>query len=210
MKSTKKDIFCGGKKLPLFDEFYTLQGEGFHTGKAAYFIRLGGCDIGCRWCDSKAAWNAEFHQLIEIEKIVKNAMKYPAKAVVVTGGEPLTYNLDHLCDLLRKNNIRTFLETSGAYPLTGSWDWICLSPKLQSPPRAAIFEKANELKVIIEKEEDFLWAEENSTNVLPSCKLLLQPEWSSYNKMIKPIVEYIKKNPCWNISIQAHKFMRIP
>ncbi len=192
------------------EEFYTIQGEGYHTGKPAYFIRLGGCDIGCSWCDTKLSWNPELHKLVEVEEIAIKAGTYPAKAVVVTGGEPLAYNLDFLCSELKKFNVKTFLETSGAYILSGEWDWICLSPKKQNPPIHEIYAKANELKVIILSDNDFQWAEKNAKQVNKSCKLYLQPEWSRYKKIIPAIVEYVKNNPKWNISLQSHKFMNIP
>jgi 7-carboxy-7-deazaguanine synthase len=197
-------------KLPLVEEFYTIQGEGYQTGKAAYFIRLGGCDIACSWCDSKISWNSDLFPMVEVDEIVKNAAKHPAKAVVVTGGEPLSWNLDYLCGELKKLGIQTFIETSGAYPLSGKWDWICLSPKKQNPPQPAIYSVAHELKVIIYSEKDFAWAEENAARVNDSCKLFLQPEWSRYKTLIPVIVDYIKEHPKWLVSLQAHKFMKIP
>ncbi len=208
--SIETDLFENGKKLPLNEEFYTLQGEGFHTGKAAYFVRFGGCDIACRWCDSKISWKYEDSQLIDVEFIVEKAKQFPAKAVVVTGGEPLNYNLDFLCKELKKNNIQTFIETSGSGKFTGIWDWICLSPKKNSPPSTEIIPHANELKVIIYDNSDFEWAEEYANLVSRDCHLYLQPEWSRHKIMTNDIVEYIKKNPKWKISIQAHKFMKIP
>ncbi len=204
------DIFENGHKLPLIDEFYTVQGEGFHTGKAAYFLRLGGCDIGCSWCDTKISWKADTHQLADVEEIVKKVAATPAKSIVVTGGEPTTYDLNFLCSEIKKYQIKTFIETSGAYHLTGIWDWICLSPKKQSPPQPEIFSMAHELKVIIYQDSDFEWAEENAQKVNPNCMLFLQPEWSKRIEMTEKIVEYVKNNPQWNISIQAHKFMKIP
>lgn len=204
------DIFEGGRKLPLIDEFYTIQGEGYHTGKPAYFIRVGGCDIGCHWCDSKISWKADIHRLGAVEDIVCKAVETPAKAVVVTGGEPTTYNLNPLCNELKKQKIKTFLETSGAYELTGIWDWICLSPKSHKPPHKNIYKFADELKVVIFNESDFEWAEANAKKVNPDCLLYLQPEWSRHKTMIHKIVEYAKQNPQWNVSIQAHKFMKIP
>ena len=199
-----------GNSLPLVEHFYTLQGEGFHTGKPAYFIRLGGCDLACSWCDSKQSWKAGVNQLVDVEVMAQKVAATASKSVVVTGGEPLTYNLDLLCDSLKKRNITTFLETSGAYKLSGKWDWICLSPKKQRPPHESLYEAANELKVIIYSEEDFMWAEENAKKVSPECKLYLQTEWSKFDELINPVVEYCKQNPEWNISIQAHKFMKIP
>jgi 7-carboxy-7-deazaguanine synthase len=206
----QQQLLPQGKLLPLMEEFYSLQGEGFHTGKPAWFIRIGGCDVGCSWCDVKESWNADLHPLTPTDKIVEIASDCPAKAVVVTGGEPMQYNMDYLCDQLHKQGIKTFLETSGSEKLTGSWDWICLSPKRNSPPTAEILQMANELKVIIADKNDFSWAEHNASMVQPECKLLLQPEWSKYNLMIQPIVDYILEHPQWTISLQAHKFMRIP
>lgn len=199
-----------GLSFPIVEQFYTLQGEGYHTGKAAYFIRIGGCDIGCRWCDSKFSWNSDIHRMITINEILQEVLKTPAKSVVITGGEPTLYNLDAFTHLLKKHNIEIFLETSGAYPLTGRFDWICLSPKQDQPPHPDIFSKANELKVIIYEEKDFLWAEKCAKKVGEKCLLFLQPEWSRYHKNIEKIVNYAKANPKWIISIQTHKFMNIP
>ncbi len=204
------EILENGKLLPLVEEFYTLQGEGFHTGKPAYFIRIGGCDVGCSWCDAKFTWNDKNFPPVEVDEIVDRAAKQPANAVVVTGGEPSLYPLDYLCSELKKRSIQTFIETSGAYPLTGQWDWICLSPKPQQPPVNGIHMKADELKVIIAKPEDIEWAEENAVKVKSTCKLYLQPEWSAYKTITPQIVEYAKANPKWQVSLQAHKFMRIP
>ena len=158
-------IFEGGRKIPLVEEFYTIQGEGFHTGKAAYFIRVGGCDVGCSWCDTKFSWNPELHPVVPAEQIISHVMEYPAAAVVVTGGEPLMVNMDYLTGMLKEQGIETFLETSGAYALSGSWDWICLSPKKNAPPLDSIFPEAHELKVIISGEEDIAWALENALKV---------------------------------------------
>lgn len=202
---TKEGLF-----FPIVEQFYSLQGEGYHTGKAAYFIRIGGCDIGCRWCDSKLSWNANVHKMISIKEILQEVLKTPAKSVVITGGEPTLYKLDSLTNLLKKYNIEVFLETSGAYTLTGVFDWICLSPKKDQPPHPDIFAKANELKVIIYDEKDFLWAEKCAEKVSKKCLLFLQPEWSKYNQNIEKIVNYAKENPKWIISIQTHKFMKIP
>ncbi len=199
-----------GSLLPLMEEFYTIQGEGFHSGKAAYFIRLGGCDVGCHWCDVKESWNAELHPLTSIDTIVSNAAKYPAKTVVVTGGEPLLYNLDLLTSKLKANGIQTFIETSGAYPLSGTWDWICLSPKKFKAPLASIAPHAGELKVIVFNKSDFDWAEEHAQHVSKNCKLYLQPEWSKAEQMTPEIIEYVKNNPKWEVSLQSHKFMNIP
>lgn len=204
-----KDIFEGGKKLPLIDEFYTLQGEGFHFGKAAYFIRIGGCDIGCHWCDTKYSWRADKDKLIDVNILVKNVTSTKANTIVVTGGEPLTYELDILTEKMNNANIQTFIETSGAYKLTGKWNWICLSPKKNAPPTEEIIPLSNELKVIIFDQSDFEWAEKYAALVNENCKLYLQPEWSHRNALTPLIVEYIKNDPKWNISIQAHKFLKI-
>ena len=199
-----------GSLLPLMEEFYTIQGEGFHSGKAAYFIRLGGCDVGCHWCDVRESWNAELHPLTSVETIVANASKYPAKTVVVTGGEPLLYNLDLLTRRLKEEGIKTFIETSGAYPLSGDWDWICLSPKKFKGPMPQIAPLAGELKVIVFNKSDFDWAEEHASLVSEHCKLYLQPEWSKAEQMMPIIIEFVKDHPRWEVSLQTHKFMNIP
>jgi len=211
LKEKYRELFAKGTDLPLVEDFYTVQGEGFHTGKPAYFIRIGGCDICCRWCDSKISWNPEQHRLISVQEVVRKAVESPAKAVVVTGGEPSLYNLEPLCSELKKHNIENFLETSGAHEITGEWDWICLSPKPNKLPVTSSYKKAHELKVIIyDLENDFQWAEEHAAKVGEDCLLYLQSEWSRYRDNIKPIVEYVKQHPKWNISLQAHKFMKIP
>lgn len=206
----KRRLLAEGRLLPLMEQFYTIQGEGYNTGKAAYFIRIGGCDVGCRWCDVKESWNPDLHPLTETDSIVKNAADCPSKAVVVTGGEPLMYNLDYLCDELQKNDIDTFLETSGAYPLTGKWTWICLSPKKNSSPVGNIILIANELKVIVYNESDLEWAERFADKVSNDCILFLQPEWSRSKYMMPVIVDYVKQHPKWRISLQSHKYMNIP
>ncbi|NGF57423.1 7-carboxy-7-deazaguanine synthase QueE [Parapedobacter sp. SGR-10] len=199
-----------GSLLPLMEEFYTIQGEGYHTGKAAYFIRLGGCDVGCHWCDVKESWNAELHPLTPVETIVQHAKVHPAKTVVVTGGEPLIYNLDTLTSRLQSEGIKTFMETSGAYPLSGHWDWICLSPKKFKAPRKEVLQAAGELKVIVFNKSDFTWAEEHAALVNDRCKLYLQPEWSKASEMTPLIIDYVKNNPKWEISLQTHKYLNIP
>jgi len=205
-----QDIFEGGRKIPLVEEFYTIQGEGFHTGKAAYFIRVGGCDVGCSWCDTKFSWNPALHPLVPAEQIIEHVLQYPAAAVVVTGGEPLMVNMDYLTGKLKERGIETFLETSGAYVLSGSWDWVCLSPKKNAPPLEAIFPEADELKVIISAEEDIDWALENGSKVGDACKLYLQPEWSRREQILPRIIAFSKHNPRWMISLQSHKYMHIP
>ena len=204
------DIINSGKALPVLEEFYTLQGEGFHTGKPAYFLRIGGCDIGCNWCDSKRSWEFGIHPVIEVDQLVERIKTFPARSVVVTGGEPGLYQLDYLTEQLKKNHIKTFLETSGAYSLTGKWDWICLSPKFQSPPVPENYPRANELKVIIEKESDIRWAEDNAILVDSGCHLYLQPEWSQRNNILDFLIRYIEQNPRWRLSLQTHKYIGIP
>ncbi len=199
-----------GRSLPLVEEFYSIQGEGFNTGKAAYFIRLGGCDVGCSWCDSRYSWNPDLHPPVKTDKIVANAIGSGADSVVVTGGEPLMWNLDLLCNSLKKRAISTYLETSGTYPLSGNWDWICLSPKRNIPPLSEMCNLADELKIIIEDKADFSWAEKYRELVSDRCKLFLQPEWSRFGQIIPEIVEYVKRCTYWNISLQVHKFMHIP
>lgn len=199
-----------GSLLPLMEDFYTIQGEGYHTGKAAYFIRLGGCDVGCHWCDVKESWDSDLHPLTSVETIVNNSKTHPSKTVVITGGEPLIYNLDLLTRRLKEEGIETFIETSGAYPLSGDWDWICLSPKKFKGPRPEVLAAAGELKVIVFNKSDFLWAEEHAALAAPNCKLYLQPEWSKAAEVTPLIIDYVKDNPKWNISLQTHKYLNIP
>jgi 7-carboxy-7-deazaguanine synthase len=210
LKPAEELLLKEGKLLPLMEEFYTIQGEGFNTGKAAYFIRIGGCDVGCHWCDVKESWDANVHPLTPIEKILENMAAWKARSVVVTGGEPLIYNLTALTSLLKEKNIETFIETSGAYALSGEWDWICLSPKKTMPPLPEIYKKANELKVIVFNQHDFKWAEEQARAVNKDCYLYLQPEWSKHIELLPFIIDYVKNNPQWMISLQTHKYMHIP
>lgn len=205
-----QDIPDDGSLLPLMEEFYTIQGEGYHSGKAAYFIRLGGCDVGCHWCDVKESWDAELHPLTPADRIVENAARYPGKTVVITGGEPLMYNLNYLTAELHKKGISTFIETSGAYPLSGDWDWICLSPKKFKAPLPEIAPFAGELKVIVFNKSDFQWAEKYAAMVSPNCKLYLQPEWSKGSVVTPLIIDYVMNNPKWEISLQTHKYLNIP
>jgi len=198
------------KQLPIVEQFYSIQGEGYHMGKPAYFIRIGGCDIGCSWCDTKFSWDPSIHPVVDVDCVIENLISCKAVSAVITGGEPLMYNLDYLCLELKKKGIETFLETSGAFKLSGVWNWVCLSPKRKQPPLEEIYSLANELKVIIAKPEDIEWAEMNAKLVESTCKLYLQPEWSAYNRILPLIIEYIKANPSWSISLQAHKFMHIP
>ncbi|MFN3555712.1 MAG: 7-carboxy-7-deazaguanine synthase QueE [Bacteroidales bacterium] len=199
-----------GLLLPVMEMFYSIQGEGYNTGKAAFFLRIGGCDVGCHWCDVKESWDASLHPLTTLDEIMDRLALFGATAVVITGGEPLMYNLDALCQRLRAQNIRIFLETSGTFPLSGSFDWICVSPKSQFSPRRDMLQLADELKVIVYEEQDFAWAEQNLPWVKEKCRLYLQPEWSRYSKMLPLIVDYILKNPRWMFSLQSHKFMNIP
>ena len=210
MRLENTDILENGKKLPLVEDFYTIQGEGRHTGKPAYFIRLGGCDVGCSWCDAKMTWNPNMYPPVEVDQIVKRAVEFAARSIVITGGEPALYPLGYLTERLHSEGLEIFLETSGSSPLSGMFDWICLSPKRKLPPLEENLQRADELKVIIQDESDFEWAEHNARLVKKSCLLYLQPEWSRYNDMIHTMVEYVKANPKWNISLQSHKFMRIP
>lgn len=207
---THIELLDGGRRLPLVEDFYTIQGEGFHAGKPAYFIRLGGCDVGCRWCDAKYTWNPKLYPPTDVATIVARATACPAQAIVITGGEPLLYPLDVLTGTLREKGLEIFLETSGTHPFSGVFNWVCLSPKRQQPPLEEAFARADELKVIVESEEDLAWAERNAAQVGPQCRLYLQPEWSVSERVVPTIVEYAKAHPQWNISIQTHKYMHIP
>ena len=198
-----------GEMLPLMEEFYTIQGEGFHTGTAAYFIRIGGCDVGCHWCDVKESWNAELHPPTSTDIIVENAAKY-ADTVVVTGGEPLTWDMTLLTQKLKAKNLKVHIETSGAYPVTGTWDWFCLSPKKNKLPVHDAYAIANELKVIIYNKHDFIFAEEQAAKVNGNAILFLQPEWSKKEEMTPLIVDYVMNNPKWRVSLQTHKYLNIP
>ena len=197
-------------ELPVMEHFYTLQGEGFHQGKAAYFIRLGGCDVGCVWCDVRDSWDAEKHPKHNIEYIISNVEKTAAKLVVITGGEPLMHNLNALTAALQSKGFETNIETSGAHPLSGSWDWICLSPKKFKAPLPEILPFANELKIVVFNKSDFDWAEEYAAKVSPGCKLFLQPEWDKAAIVTPLIIEYIKANPKWELSLQIHKYINVP
>lgn len=196
--------------LPVMEHFYTLQGEGFHQGRAAYFIRLGGCDVGCVWCDVKDSWDAAKHPQYETGSLVSAVRKTPAEIVVITGGEPLMHNLDELTKELKAAGFQTHIETSGAYPLSGTWDWICLSPKKFKAPLPAVIPHANELKVVIFNKSDFEWAEKYAALVSPHCKLYLQPEWDKAAQVTPLIIDYIKANPAWELSLQLHKYINVP
>lgn len=195
--------------LPLMEEFYTIQGEGFHTGTAAYFVRVGGCDVGCHWCDVKESWNADLHPPTSVDSIVASAAAN-AKTIVVTGGEPLTWNMDPLTYALKAAGLKVHIETSGAYPLSGQWDWICLSPKKTKLPTDTVYDNAHELKVIIHNRHDFIFAEEQALKVNENAILFLQPEWSKRDEMTPLIVDYVMSNPKWRVSLQTHKYLNIP
>src|SRR5688572_4610031 len=196
--------------LPLMEDFYTIQGEGFYQGHAAYFIRLGGCDVGCVWCDVKESWDANAHPLVEVEAICEKVKAHGSQMAVITGGEPALYNLFPLTNKLKEAGIRTHIETSGVYPLTGTWDWICFSPKKFKSPDPSILKQAHELKVVVYNKSDFDWAEEFAEKVSSSCHLFLQPEWSREKEMLPYIIDYVKANPKWQVSLQIHKYMSIP
>ncbi|MEO8403782.1 MAG: 7-carboxy-7-deazaguanine synthase QueE [Chitinophagaceae bacterium] len=196
--------------LPVMEHFYTLQGEGFHQGRAAYFIRLGGCDVGCVWCDVKDSWDAGKHPLYKSDDLIAIVKNTASEIVVITGGEPLMHNLDRLTSELQQAGLKTHIETSGAHPLSGNWDWICLSPKKFKSPLPDILPEANELKVVIFNKSDFDWAEKYAALVFPSCKLYLQPEWDKASVMTPLIIDYILANPKWELSLQIHKYINVP
>jgi len=197
-------------QLTVMEHFYTLKGEGYHQGKAAYFIRLGGCDVGCVWCDVKDSWDAEKHPKYEIQNLIEEVKKTPAQIVVITGGEPLMHNLDELTAALKEAGLQTNIETSGAHPLSGTWDWICLSPKKFKAPLPEVVPHANELKVVIFNKSDFDWAEKYASQVSPSCKLYLSPEWDKREQVTPLMINYIKANPKWELSLQIHKYINLP
>lgn len=196
--------------LPLMEDFYTIQGEGFYQGHAAYFIRLGGCDVGCVWCDVKESWDAAAHPLCAVEIMRDRALDSGSKIAVITGGEPGMYDLTHLTQVLKDAGMRTHIETSGVYPITGTWDWICFSPKKFKEPHLSIFKQADELKIIVYNKSDFAWAEEFAGKVKSTCQLFLQPEWSKEKEMLPLIIDFVKANPLWQVSLQIHKYMNIP
>ena len=198
-----------GAMLPLMEEFYTIQGEGYHTGTAAYFIRVGGCDVGCHWCDVKESWNADLHPPTYTDVIVANAAKW-GKTIVITGGEPLMWNMSPITAKLRAAGLKVHIETSGAYPLSGYWDWICLSPKKNKLPTEEIYQYAHELKIIIHNKHDFIFAEEQAAKVNTNAILFLQPEWSKKELVTPLIVDYVMQNPKWRVSLQTHKYLNIP
>lgn len=203
-----QNLIDRGEMLPLMEEFYTIQGEGYHQGKAAYFIRLGGCDVGCHWCDVKASWDVNLHPPTAVDEIVENATAH-SEIAVITGGEPTMYNLELITNKLKSKGLRTHIETSGAYPLTGVWDWVCLSPKKRKLPTSLAYQKADELKVIIYNRHDLKFAEEQAKLVSEDCKLYLQPEWSVREKSIPMMVDYVLENPKWAITLQSHKYLDV-
>ena len=206
---TQDKMLAEGTLIPLMEAFYTIQGEGYHKGSAAYFIRVGGCDVGCHWCDVKESWNPNLHPPTAVEGIITEAKKY-SDTIVVTGGEPLMWNMDHLTKGLKSLSMNTHIETSGAYPLSGHWDWFCLSPKKNKLPIDTAYDQADELKMIIHNVYDFRFAEEQSQKVGLNCKLYLQPEWSKREKMMPLIVDYVMKHTRWKVSLQTHKYLNIP
>jgi 7-carboxy-7-deazaguanine synthase len=205
-----ESILSETQTLPLVEAFYTIQGEGFHQGKAAYFIRLGGCDVGCVWCDVKESWDASAHSRVSVSEMVSAAKEFPGRIAVVTGGEPLMHDCFPLTNALHSAGFKTHIETSGAYPLSGEWDWICLSPKKFKRPLPACIENADELKVVIYHPSDFEWAESFSERLKPGCKLFLQPEWGKREIMTPLISSYIMNNPQWEFSLQLHKYIQVP
>lgn len=209
MDKNTQELLEKGEVLPLMEAFYTIQGEGFHKGKASYFIRIGGCDVGCHWCDVKESWDAQAHPLVSTEKIIEDALEH-SDTIVITGGEPLMWDMTSLTKGLRNNNKKIHIETSGAYELTGDWDWICLSPKKRKNPVGEIYKKANELKVIIYNTDDLKFAEQQAEKTNSNAHLFLQPEWDNREKMMPVMVDYVKKNPKWKISLQSHKYLNIP
>ena len=209
LKTEIKSLVNAGEMLPLMEAFYTIQGEGFHKGTAAYFVRIGGCDVGCHWCDVKESWNADLHPPTAIDTIARDASKH-SETIVVTGGEPLMWDMNPLTSELKSKGMQTHIETSGAYKLTGDWDWICLSHKKLKGPLDEVYQKAHELKVIVYNKDDLKYAEEQAAKVNSNCILYLQPEWSKREKVTPFIVDYVMKHPKWKVSLQTHKYLNIP
>ena len=209
MDKKTKTLLEKGEVLPIMESFYTIQGEGFHKGLASYFIRTGGCDVGCHWCDVKESWDENEHPLISVESIV-NDCKDISDFIVITGGEPLMWNMGPLTKELKKYNKKIHIETSGAYDITGHWDWFCLSPKKNKLPIPYAYKLANELKVIIYNKNDLKFAEQQSKMINKNCHLYLQPEWSRRDKVMPVIVDYVMQNPKWKVSLQTHKYLNIP
>lgn len=199
-----------GIELPVMESFFTIQGEGSHSGRAAYFIRLGGCDVGCVWCDVKESWEASDHPKSTVSSLVNEAKASGAEIVVITGGEPFMYDLTLLCKALKEEGLKTHVETAGVYKLTGEWDWICFSPKKFKQPLLDYYNKSDELKVIVFNQSDLAFANEHAEKCNPLTTLFLQPEWSKKEKMMPILVDFVKKNPKWRISLQTHKYLNIP
>lgn len=197
-------------KLPIMEIFYSIQGEGYYSGAPAIFLRLGGCDVGCHWCDVKESWDENDHPFLSVDEIINRLKEFTGKLVVVTGGEPMMYDLSVLTARLKSEGYQLNIETSGAYPMTGQWDWVCFSPKKFKAPHSSIYEQAHELKAIVFNKSDFAFAEEHRAKLTEACRLYLQPEWSRAGKMSESIIEYAKENPDWNISLQTHKYLNIP
>ena len=223
MRFNEKHLIGGGRKIkitleketssvnyPVMEHFYTLQGEGYYAGQAAYFIRLGGCDIGCVWCDVKESWDASLHPKMDIETMLQQVKAYTGKIVVITGGEPTMHDLQPITSALKNAGLRSHIETAATNPLTGDWDWVTLSPKKFKPPLNENLQKANELKIIIFNKSDFVWAEKYAAQVNEKCKLYLQPEWGKRHAITPLIIDYIGKNPQWQLSLQTHKYINIP
>jgi organic radical activating enzyme len=208
--SLQKNVISPDISIPVMESFYTLQGEGYHQGKAAYFFRLGGCDVGCVWCDVKESWDAAKHPMKHVEEIISELSNIPSCIVVITGGEPLLYDLGYLTEALQQKGFKTHLETSGSSGLSGKWDWICLSPKKFKAPLESVLVAANELKIIVYNQSDFKWAEQYAARVHSSCLLYLQPEWSKSQSITPLIVDYIKHHPQWGLSLQTHKYIDVP
>lgn len=208
MIETIKSVSVG--ELPVMESFYSIQGEGFHAGKAAYFIRLAGCDVGCSWCDVKESWDTSHHPIKKVDELVTLAVQSISRIAIITGGEPLMHNLDLLTRRLMKNGFLTHIETSGAYDFSGTWNWICVSPKKFKKPTDEALERADELKVVVYNKHDLIWAEQMASKVSPQCKLFLQPEWGKSSAMMPEIISYVKDHPQWGVSLQIHKYMDIP
>ena len=196
--------------LPVMEQFYTIQGEGAFAGYAAYFIRLGGCDVGCVWCDVKDSWDASKHPMVSEKSLVDAVVHSGAPICVITGGEPAMYDLTSLTGLLKAAGVRTHIETSAAYPIVGDFDWVCISPKKFKFPLELEMLKANELKIIVFNKSDFEWAQTWSNQVTSSCRLLLQPEWDKRDQVMHLLVDFVKQNPRWQISLQTHKYIGVP
>jgi 7-carboxy-7-deazaguanine synthase len=209
IKNSKSGIVESGY-YPLMEHYYTIQGEGYNAGKACYFLRLGGCDVGCVWCDVKESWDVNAHPIVSVNEMLKYVKEVNATRVVVTGGEPLMHDLTFLTQKFSEHEIETLLETSGAYPLTGKWNWTCVSPKKFKSPLPEVLFEADELKIIVFNKSDFDWAEQHAEHVKKSCKLFLQPEYDSFQKVMPMIIAYVKQNPKWRISLQTHKVINVP